>query len=226
METPSMPRGMGAPASSQKVGSRSVTSTIMLAVGACFERRVGGDFRGPAHDQRDADAAFLDLALVAAKAAVGVEFDIVLAAGTAVVGLEDDERVVGDGVGRVAVVVGVFEGGEDIAEVRVDAGDHGGPLPRLIGKRGEVRVVGVGFVPVGECGDFAKGGVGDLDGEEAEEGLARLVVVLALGADEVERGEGVGVVAVGGFGIVGVVLAGQECWDSPRCSDSGPSSWG
>ncbi len=107
----------------------------------------------------------------------------------------------------------------------VDAGDHGSPLPRLIGERGVVRVVGVRFVPVRECGDFAEGRVRYLDGEQAEEGLARLVVVSALGADEVERGEGVGVVAVGGFGIVGVILQGRCCSDSPHCFDSEPSSW-
>jgi len=67
-------------------------------------------------------------------------------------------------------------------------------------------IAGVHFVPFGECGNFTEGRVRYLDGEQAEEGLAGPVVVLALSADEVERGKGVGIIAIGGLRIVGMVL--------------------
>ena len=65
---------------------------------------------------------------------IGIEFDIVFSARSAVVRLEDHERFVGNRVGRIAIVIGVFESHEYIAEVRVDAGDHGCPLSCLIGE--------------------------------------------------------------------------------------------
>ena len=96
--------------------------------------------------------------------------------------------------------------------MRVNPRDHCSPLTRLIVERFVVGVCDIGLVPVWKDSDIAERRVRYLDGEEAEKGLAGFVVVVALGANEVERGEGVGVIAVGGIGIVDVVLQRRRVW--------------
>ena len=49
----------------------------------------------------------------------------------AVVGLENNERIVRDRIGGIAVAIGIFERGEDVAEVSIETRDHCGPLPGL-----------------------------------------------------------------------------------------------
>ena len=92
--------------------------------------------------------------------------------------------------------------------MRVDARHHGSPLLRLPRQFGEVRVLGVRLVPPRQFGDFSKRPVRDLSGEQAEERLLRLVVVLRLFADKVEGGESVAVVAIGGGRVLRVVVIG------------------
>ena len=76
----------------------------------------------------------------------------------------------------------------------------------LVGELGEERLAVVVAIPFREIFDFAEGGVRDLHREETEEGCAGGVVVLGVGADEVEGGKGVDVVAVGRLGIFRMIL--------------------
>ena len=189
--------------------------TRLLLVPA-LKCRVGRDPGRPTHDGRNADAAFVDLALVAAKSAVGVKLLIRRMLGAAVVGLEDDQRVIGHRIGRSPSPFGVFQSRQDIAEVRVDAGDHRGPLLALLGQRSEMGVAAIGLVPFGQPGDFAERSVRNLDGQQTKERLAGGSVVLRLGADEVEGRERIDIIAIGGGRIVGMVL---QCRERPDRRD-------
>ncbi len=122
-------------------------------------------------------------------------------------------------------MIRVFQCGQDISEVRVDAGNHRSPLPRLIGQRGVVRVVGVGFVPIGECGNFAERCVRYLHGKQAEERLARIRCSSCLGRGRSPARRRRRRHRSKRFRDSQRGLATQASWDSPPCFDNGPSSW-
>ncbi len=102
------------------------------------DRRVadaaGFDAR-PADDERDPQPALVDFQFPAAqRGVVGDPFPLALAVtlldrrrgGTAVVGAEHDIGVVDQLVTRVARVIGFLEVGQDLADLPVEAVDHGG----------------------------------------------------------------------------------------------------
>lgn len=132
---------------------------------------VGGDFAGPSGEERNTDAAFVEVAFVASEGTVAVE-EIGLVPAFfmgSVVGGEEDE-----GVG---VQVEGAEEVEDLSYSAIQAGHHGGESSDGVGDFGAL-VSADGFLELWE--DFAKGldfffgdmhgGVGDGHGEVGEEG--------------------------------------------------------
>ena len=84
------------------------------------------------------------------------------------------------------IMGGYCMGGKDVAKVRVDASNHGGPLTRLSGQFDKLRIVRVNTVPRGELGNFSKRGVRNLHSQKTEKRLSRFVVVATLRTDEIE----------------------------------------
>ena len=91
------------------------------AVGHVIGHGAGGNDAGPAGDEGNADPAFGEHAFFTFQRCV-------LGVGSAVVGGEEDERVFGDAVTRVAVSIGIFDRFTHPAQVLVDAGDESGIL--------------------------------------------------------------------------------------------------
>ena len=118
----------------------------------------------------------------------------------------------GNRIGFVPVSIRIVQGIEQVAEVRVDPGDHGAPLLGLGGQFLKVRLVLVRLVPVGKLHNFLERSMGDLGCEQAEEGLATLVVTDRLPAHKIQSGKGIDVIAVGDFRIIRMILRSRIIW--------------
>lgn len=104
----------------------------------------GGDATGPAGDHGNADAAFVEVTLVATEGAGGLkEIGVVaVVAIGAIVGGEDDEGVVAE--------VEFIEGAKEFADGSVEAGDHAGEGGFGRGMGGVVHARGAGERGFGE----------------------------------------------------------------------------
>ena len=162
--------------------------------GDLFDLAPGLEARGPAHEERGADAPFVDAPLAGPHARV-----VALAVG-AVVGQEDDDGVFGQAE--------LVEPGQEPADVVVDVLDHAEDLGGILGHvpplvAGGREVVGLHaevFVGLGVLLGNLERPVGTVVGQVDEEGLAAVLPDVVDG----RRGEDVGAVALG-FDPLGIV---------------------
>ena len=180
-----------------------------IGAGSGFQNAVGREICRKTHEGGYPYASLLNLSLFTLQAPIGGKFIAGRVLGTAIVGLKNDEGMVGYRISRVAIAIGILQSGENITQMTVDARDHGGPMPGLIGKRIPEGQGAVVPVPSGQLGNFGKGGMRNLDGKQSEERLGRGQVVQGLLPNEFQGGEGINVIAVSGVGITGVVLPGR-----------------
>ena len=118
----------------------------------------------------------------------------------------------GNRIGFVPVSIRILQGIDQVAEVGIDTGDHGAPLPGLVGQVLKVGLVLVSLIPIGELLDFLEGSMGDLCRKQAKEWFLGLLVTDRLRAYEIQSGEGIDVIAVGDFRIIRMILQSRIIW--------------